>query len=138
MKNKFVVLFSVFVVFLIVLLPTLSANQISTIEKIIHSEPIEQKDIIDIMDIGDKLKVECFPKHPILYSIANTIYVFRMFRASIYFHFSIIHYDDGWQPNYEIIHPLLFLRGRMLFETGVIWGEFWYKISDYFGWDWFY
>jgi hypothetical protein len=136
MRNRFVVLFSVFVVFLIVLLPSLSAVQIRSVEKTFQSKSIEQKDIIDIKDFGYKLKVDCFPKHPILFSFVKTIFVFRMFRAYIYFYYSMEYHYDGWQPYWEIIHPLLFIRCWMLFMTCELWYEFWSNLSDFYGWDW--
>jgi hypothetical protein len=129
MKKRFVILFSVFVVFLILFVTFSSAIQYKT------DKPIDAPELDELEKI---INLENCPKHPILFILVRTILYFRMFRAMILFLLSTEYHDDGWQPYFEIIHPLLFFRCTMLDMTCELWYEFWSYVSDFYGWDWYF
>ena len=136
MKIKLILICSVFVVLLILLLPASSAIKIRIVENTVQNEIMEQMDTLDFGELKEKINLEKNPKHPNLFSIVKAVYFSRILRAMILIHLSTEVNEDGWQPYYIVIHPLLYERAMMLGVTTSIWLELWIYISQIFSWDW--
>ncbi|EMR74535.1 hypothetical protein MBGDF03_00596 [Thermoplasmatales archaeon SCGC AB-540-F20] len=73
--------------------------------------------------------------HPLLYAIVIFLGGFRWLRCLILaeISFDIISWNP---PEYEVYHPILFLRCIWLLNTFGTWCSFWDYISDTLGWNW--
>ena len=136
MKNKLIVICCVFVFLLVVLMPSYSAIRIKTSDIEIKNELIEKVDVVNFRDLKDILNIANIPKYPRLCYLVKAVFTLRIIRCMIFFVLSTEPVYDGWQPYFNIIHPLLYSRAWVLGVTANIWLEFWYDISQFFDWGW--
>lgn len=137
MVKKLMIIGCIFVVLVILLIPSYSAIQFRTFENLMQNELTEQKGILNFKEFKEKINLANISKHSILFSIVNAIFTLRLLRTMILFELSTEVDWIGEQPVYEIIHPLLYQRAKWLGITAWIWVELWFYISQYLGWDWF-
>ena len=115
---------------MLLLMPSIPAIQQKTIEDRANNDLFEQ---LDVKDVKEKKKMDLI-RHPLLYAIVIFLAKFRWARCLI---LAEISFDStGWPPDYEIYHPILFLRCIWLLNTFGIWCSFWDNISDTLGWNW--
>ena len=67
MKNKLIIILSVFLVFLILIIPSFSSVQIRTGENKIQNKFTAQEDILDFRELNEEIVLDNFIKHPILF-----------------------------------------------------------------------
>ena len=137
MKNKLLVICSIVVIISILLLPSIPAIQIKSIENNVQKVSIEKNDILNFKEWYNRLNSVNSPKHPILFFIVKAIYISRIIRVMILLEISTEYHDEGWHQYYEIIHPLLAFRGFWLYVTCDEWLTFWSNLSDTYGWNWY-
>ncbi len=118
MKIKLIIKCSVFFVLLLLLIPSLSAIQIKSVENTVKNELMETNGTLDFRELKERINLVNISKHSILFELSTEV-------------------DwTGWQPVYEIIHPLLYQRAMWLGETAGMWLGLWYYISQFFNWGW--
>ncbi len=130
--RKKILIGSIFVLTLLLLMPSIHAIQHKTVEDSIYNDLIEQFDLKNVKEIKRLERI----KHPILFDLVMFLISFREKRTGILWDISIkiTHWHGG--PIIEIKHPILFLRCLWLILTIEYWYSFWNKISDRLGWDW--
>jgi len=96
---------------------------------IIPSETGLLKRVDDVFKKGD------LPKHPILFIIVLIQVLFRQSRgfALLFLSGELEIYKN---PEFKVIHPLLFIRAFWLLAVVEIEFEFWAIVSDSLGWNW--
>jgi len=137
--KKNILIGSMIAVILLLLMPSIPAIQLKTIDSAAQNNIIKKfndldfNELIDIFNTGQKIK------HPILFLIVRVIAEFRFLRSGILYKESI----DWCSPHCRWVHPhnpisnpFLFIRSLMLFFTTVLWSEFWGFVSDKLGWNW--
>jgi hypothetical protein len=131
--NKRILVGSIFVLTLLLLMPTIPAIQQKTIQEELYNDLVDQIDIKDIKEIKKLNEV----KHPLLYSLIVITLIFRYIRiytlATI--SFKMVH-TGGWGYELKIIHPLLYYRYLMLLFTTVLLDRTCSTLSTIFGWNW--
>ena len=134
--NKKILIGSIIAVSILLLMPSLPAIQHKIIEEKTNNHLFEQLNLQDGKETKMSLiKHSLYYKHPLLYTMVIFIAGFRYWRCIILGHisFDII----SWKPpEYEIYHPILFLRCMWLLNTFSIWCLFWDNVSDKLGWNW--
>ena len=136
MKKK-ILIGSMLVLTLLLLMPSIPAIHQKTIEDRKYNDLFEQ---LDFKDVKEKKKMDLI-RHPLiydhtlLYAIVIFLGGFRWLRCLILaeISFDIISWNP---PEYEVYHPILFLRCIWLLNTFGIWCSFWEYISDTLGWNW--
>ena len=126
--NKKILIGSIFVLVLILLMPSIPAIQQKTIEDKAYSDFIEKLKNVDLEDI----EVLDGIRHPILYIWVIFLRDFRWVKSNIIF-------DIATEPLdifFEVIHPLLFYG--WLLGSIIEWARinFWNDVSDRLGWGW--
>jgi len=106
--------------------PSINALQLDVIENKIKKEYEE-------LLLNNDINFVIPDKFPMLYLLVFSILMFRNFRGFVLF-------DLAFEVDYwgvpHLKHPLLLLRGLVLWAT-VDWGIYgWYLISEILGWDW--
>ena len=129
--NKKIPLGSIIAV-VILLMPSIPAIQLKTIEDRAYNDLVEQLDTTKVKELKDIGKLEG-PKYPSFYYIVYFIAGFRKERANILFDISC--HIDNW-GRLDIEFPLLFIRWAWLDISVYIWCNFWNNISDTLGWGW--
>jgi len=136
MGRKKILIGSIFVLTLILLMPSIPAIQQKTIEDSTYSHFAKNKIDFNINKIE---KLEQL-KHPILFLIILTITIYNILRVSFYsilFSYSI---DNSNPDDITIKHPLLAIisafRGLTIYIPVLIWIYFWNYISNQLGWNW--
>lgn len=132
MKKK--ILFgSIFVLILLLVMPSIPALQHKIIEKEKFNDLIEQLDFKDIREINELEQV----KHPLIYSLIVVSLIFRYIRiytlASI--SYKMIH-TGGWGYELKIKHPILYYRHLMLIFTTVLLDKTCLYLSNTLEWNW--
>jgi len=122
--NKNILIGSVFVLTLILLLPSIPAIQLNEIKQ--DYEEINLKDVLNL-DLPNKF--------PLLFCLVNAILLFRAIRVWLLWEFSTE--PSEYFPGIYITHTLVFFRWLMLYITTGSWEYIWENISELFGWDWF-
>ena len=112
---------SIFVLTLLLLIPSIPA---------IQQKRIEDKAYSDFIDEINSLSEV---KYPNLYSLIKFVLNFRFFRSAILCGIAL--HFDSWSD--ELYHPLLFIRGYWLCESTEVVKEKIEKLSQLFGWGWF-
>ena len=134
--NKKILIGSITAVSILLLMPSIPAIQHKIIEEKTNNHLIEQLNLQEGKETKISLiKHSLYYKHPLLYAMVIFIAGFRCWRCIIlgYISFDII----SWKPpEYEIYHPILFLRCMWLLNTFSIWCLFWNNVSDKLGWNW--
>ena len=137
MVRKKILIGSIFVLALMLLMPSIPAVQQNTIEEGIKQDIQEKIDSLIINDFRG-IKELIGDRHPILFAICLIMVFmtnFRITRSDILFFYSTIYVDGGWNPGYyEITHPLIFIRSLWLFFTGAICSEIAYLLNEIYGW----
>ncbi|UCD14250.1 MAG: hypothetical protein JSW60_02220, partial [Thermoplasmatales archaeon] len=124
---------SMLVFIMLLLIPSIPAIQINTIEN-----EINQKNSGTIAE-NPSFGTEGFPEipecFPLLFLFVIGIGYFRALRFLLWIEYSI-EFDDYFPGQFEIIHPLGVLRAAMLLWTTEWWLLIWNGISNRLGWDW--
>ena len=135
--NKKIPICSILVLMLLLLMPSIPAIQQKTIEDRTYNDFFEW---LDFKDVKEKKKMDLIRNpfvydHPLLYLIVILLGGFRWLRCLTLakISFDIISWNP---PEYEVYHPILFLRSIWLLNTFGIWCTFWDYISDTLGWNW--
>ena len=127
--NKKILIGSIFVLILLLLMPSISAIQQKIIKDKICNDLIEKFDFKDIKEIIG------FPdvKHPLLFTLIVIIFNLRAMPASILLflaYFSNDHQDRSMK------RPFIAIRGWWVMFTAWLWASIWVTISEKLGWDW--
>jgi hypothetical protein len=126
MKKK--ILFGgIFVLALLLLMPSIPPIQINTIKEAVQQNVYELKTKTGMIDIE---KLQELPNHILLFLIIFTITKFRFTRFKLNFLYSIS------PPFIQIIHPLLLMRSIFLLIRYSFWIDIWIKVSEKLGWNW--
>ena len=127
--NKKILIGSIFILSLLLVMPSISAIQRKTIEDKICNDLIEKFNFKDIKVING------FPdvKHPLLFALIVIIFNLRAIPSFILL--LLAYYSDDHQDR-SMKRPFLGIRGRWVMFTALLWARFWTKISEKFGWDW--
>jgi len=133
--NKKILIGSLLVLTLLLLMPSIVANQHNIVEDANYQkfqEPVDDFFVFeDIKDNTGKLDI---PKHLILFTLVMSMYLIRVARGFLGWglstHFSHL-------SSYETIyHPLLYLYSGLLIISGFCWFYGWITIAKYLGWNW--
>ena len=127
--RKKILIGSLFVLALILTMPSIPAIQQKTIEDKAYSDFIEDLKHVDFDDIEVLDPI----KHPILYEFVYLIYSHREMRLSRVVDIAV-EYGFGY---FEVVHPLLLIWAYWLGITSAIWLSVWHAISSNLGWGWF-
>ncbi len=131
--RKKILIGSIFVLTLLLLMPSIPAIQQKTIEGRIHSNLVEQ---LDFRNINEMERLDQI-KHQYLYALVVAILLFRDFRINI---LNEISYDViEWRPIFPIIeinNKVLFARFLMLLFTTALFASICEEISNKYGWNW--
>jgi hypothetical protein len=123
--RKKILIGSIFVLTLLLLMPSIPALQINTVK-----DALQQ----NINDFGRKSsiidKLLELPNHILLFLIVYTIAKFRFLRFKLNFMFSIS------PPYIQITHPFLLMRSIFLLIRYSYWLNIWIKVSEKLGWNW--
>jgi hypothetical protein len=117
-------------------MPSYSAIRIRTADNEIKSEMIDKEDIFDFAELNEKINLLNTSKYPRLYYFVQIVFTIRLIRFMILFDISTEWDYSGWQPTYEVIHPIIYARAYFLGLTSNLWLTFWYSISEYYDWGW--
>ena len=112
MEKKKIWFVSIFVIILILLMPSISA---------INYKTVENNEFLD--DI----------KHPILYEIVHFIYSHRELRLNRILDIAV---ESGFMY-FEVRFPILFIWAMWLGISSMFWLSFWKNASDNLNWGWF-
>ena len=121
--NKKILIGSIFILTLILVMPSISAIQ----HNIVNDEIKHDYGKFNIKDIYSY-------KFPILFLFILGLYQFRWTRSDILVELATT--PDPFPPGYVVAKPLLFFRAMMLFLTATLRFDFWILLSDYLGWGW--
>ena len=141
--NKKLLLGSLFVLILILLMPSISAVQHMTVEGEIKQDIKEKIDSISFKSIKDNIVFEEI-KYALLYNFVFFIYKLYLVRILIHIliGISIIIwvYSEEHTKMIEylgfILCAIVILRMMTLEGSFILWESFWMNMSDYFGWNW--
>ena len=141
--NKKLLLGSLFVLILILLMPSISAVQHMTVEGEIKQDIKEKFDSISFKSIKDNIVFEEI-KYALLYNFVFFIYKLYLVRILIHIliGISIIIwvYSEEHTKMIEylgfILCAIVILRMMRLEGSFILWESFWMNMSDYFGWNW--
>jgi len=125
--RKKILIGSIFVLTLLLLMPSMPAIQINTVKEVVKQNIYELKTKTGIVDIEKLLEL---PNHILLFLIISAIAKFRFIRFELNFLYSIS------PPYIEIIHPLLLMRSIFLLIRYSFWLDIWIKVSEKLGWNW--
>ena len=125
--RKKILIGSIFVLTLLILMPSVSAIHKNSIEN-------EIKQQVDKITPFDLLDFEPPDKFPLAFYFVLTIFYFRIIRLNMLIEYAI---EGDYPGDFEIVHPLIVLRCAILLWATAWWFEGWDAISDYFGWGWF-
>ena len=135
MGRKKIIITSIFVFFLILMMPSIPAVQQRTlgdkastdvIEKIKDIECTNNKNFGDIELLNDDVKL------PMLYLIIYMIYKHRVTRLDRIFTLAV---EYGFM-GFKVLFPVLFVYALWLGLTSQIWFTFWNFFSDEFKLNW--
>jgi len=129
MNNK-ILIGSIFVLTLLLLMPSIPAIQQKTILNKAYNDLVEQLDIEDVKEIR---KMDWI-RHPLLYVLVIFIAKFRLVRCLIIGEDSCDFSE--FPPWFEIYHPIRFFWCLWLIFTIAFWCSFWENISDTLRWNW--
>lgn len=129
-KRKKILIGSVFVLVLLLLLPSIPAIQQRIVEERTYNKLVEHLNLKDISKINRLERI----RHPLLYFIVSIITTVRLKRGWFFYELST-NWDWHW-PFPEINHPLLYLRSLMLLFSIEYWVTFWAIISIILRWNW--
>jgi hypothetical protein len=126
--NKKIIIGCILILTLLLLMPSIPAIQMKTIEDRTYNDLVEQFNLKDFMDIKGLERL----KHPFLFLIVYAMLIFRLYRGMFIYDLSM-----DWDGRVPIVkYPLLNLRSFFLWET-VYWGIYgWSLISENRGWNW--
>ena len=133
MKKK-ILIGSIIAVALLLLMPSIPAIHNNAIKDEIISELPEDFNLKNIRELLESWKLDRV-KHPILMLLVTIWMYFRLIRGQI---LADISYDITYEYdyNFEIYHPVLFLRLLiLLINTGLVVCSF-QGLSDLLGWNW--
>ena len=124
--NKKILIGSIIAVAILLLMPSIPAVHINSIENQIKTEYKEL-----LLNEGVNFKIP--DKLPLLYLLVYILGYFRAYRSDALFAYSIE--IDDW-GEIKLIHPFLLLRSLILMASVNLWVYGWLFISDILGWDW--
>jgi hypothetical protein len=131
MKKK-ILIGSIFVLILLLVMPSIPAIQMKTIEDRTYNDLVDQLDVKDVKEIKGLEQI----KHPFLYNLVKVFLDCRLTRMFILQEISCDINPDVWWVDIDVYHPVLFLRCIMLLVTTAFLGYFWNNLSNTFEWDW--
>ena len=131
---------SIFVLALILLMPSIPAIEQKTIEDKAYSDFIEKIEEFDFEDIG---KLDDM-KHPILYSFVMTLYNHMNNRLNrvgdrftLIIDFIINNFDVSlYNELGKLLIVIIFIRVNSLVLPIMYYSLFWYNLSETLGWNW--
>jgi len=126
--RKKILIGSIFVLTLLLLMPSIPALQMNNINNRIKQDYKE----ITLDDISD---LNLSIKHPMLFFITYGLLLFRTMRFEILWEFSTEPYE--WGLGFEVVHPLVFIRSVILLFSAMLRFEPWAYLSEIYGWGWF-
>jgi len=126
MRRKKIIFGSLFVLFLILMMPSNLGIQQKMVKEGFKKDLTEKLESINLNDLDDV-------KHPKLYGLVYLIYAHREIRLSRIVDIAV-EFGFGY---FEVVHPILLLWAYWLGITSAMWLSFWIFISDNFGWGWF-
>ena len=129
--NKKILIGSMLVLTLLLLMPSIPAIQMETIEDRTYNDLVEQLDFKDVKETKGLEQI----KHPFLYNLVKVFLDCRWTRIVILKEISSDISYEGWF-DVNIYHPVLFLRCIMLLVTTAFLGYYWNNLSNTFEWDW--
>ncbi len=132
MRHKYLI-FAIFCLVLLCLVPMVSAIELSALEKTQGKKTNSQSEKIIFHRIGALITTGTLPKHPLLLLIVEIQLALRFLRAVFLELFSVVEIPEA--PD-QIVHPLLYLYSLWLMTTFIIEGTVWAKISSSLGWNW--
>jgi hypothetical protein len=129
MKKK-TLIGSIFVLTLLLLMPSVSAFQQNIISEDTYNDVVDHLDNEDFKEI---INIKLL-RYPTLYKIIISLAKIRFLRLSIIWEFAVK--DLDYPPYIMPKMPLLFFYCVWLISTLNHWCDFWNYMSDTFGWDW--
>jgi len=137
MGRKKILIGSIFVLALILLMPSIPAIQQSTLKEELKQDIMEKIETLTFEDIKE-IKTLDSVKFPLLMWLVIILPTFRFFRGAVLFGLSLETEDSGWHGFRYItgIKPLLFLWSMVTLIPCALWWNFWMTISDKLGWGW--
>ena len=130
--SKKILIGSMLVFTILLLMPSIPAIQMETIEDGTYNDLVEQLDFKDVLEIKELEQI----KHPLLYTLVKLLLDCRWTRIEILGEISFDVFSYGSWFDVEIYRPVLFLRCIMLLVTSAFLGYFWNNLSNTFEWDW--
>ena len=133
--NKKILVGSIFVLTLLLLMPSIPAVQQKSIGEGIKQEIQEKLDTINLNDLKESKKLD-WVRHPLL----CVIILYLSFIVSLRIGRGIKLRDSsyGYAPDGHriIVRPFRFFRGKWIISRGVRWFNFWENLSDTLHWNW--
>ena len=128
--GKKIIIATMLVLTLLLLMPSIPAVQQKSIEEGIKQNIQERLDEINLNDLKDMKGF--FLKHPIVYILA----LICQFRALRGLFLAVVSTSYDYYEGYEIIHPLVCIRGIWLLGTGLGFYYIVYTFVNIMGWEW--
>ena len=137
MGSKRILFGSIFVLALMLLMPSIPAIQQSTLKEELKQDIMEKIETLSIEDF-EEIKTLDGVKFPLLMWLVILLPAFRFLRGIVLMALSIETEDSGWHGFFYItdIKPLLFLWSMFTLMPCALWWAFWMTISDKLGWGW--
>ena len=129
--RKKLLLGSLLVLILLLLMPSIPAIQLKTLENKAQNDIISQLENIDLIDLNNMVKG--IPDHPILFFIVMFSICFRWIRAALYWQIAVRSDPDDV---YFFKHPLLAYWSLILVFQTVKSLYFWLDLAEKRGWNW--
>jgi len=138
-KKQKIVIGSLLAVCMLMMLPTISAVQFSTV-KTTKNLNLKDKQLEEYFDKIDKslINLEGGGNIPVLLELfIKLVFHFRFIRGGIWVRLGSKVIDLGhWGHTFETVYPLLVFRGEILIQRGLTWFTIWDLIIHNMGWKW--
>ena len=123
--NKNILIGSIFVLTLLLVMPSIPAVQMNYI----NNRIIEEYKEINFIDL---IRTDLPSKYPILFLIVLSLFYFRVLRGMVLWEVA-----TEWRGYYfDVVNSWIFFRCIILLGTASIRYNSWRLISKIFGWDW--
>lgn len=132
-KSNEILIVSIFVLTLILLMPSIPAIQKNVTDNEFKQNIIEKLESIELDDLKNIKKVETI-KYPILRAIVLILLDFRLVRGMVLMILATEWDYYGYSPEFK--YPIIAIRAFWLAYTANLWLESWWLISETLGWNW--